>query len=330
MRLLPQTHAVRICADTRTLRTTRGNLQYDQLVLAHGAQAALPPALPAACVWRVNHLGAYQKLRAALGNGEASGPKDVLIVGAGLIGSELANDLALAGHRITLLDTQGEPLARWQSDHAGSQLLGAWKDLPIRFIGGVQVACVERNVDRIEGRDEVRFCVTTTDGQTFVVDQVVAATGLATPSRLAQSAGLDWNQGIAVQAATLRQELGGFLLSLGGMHASSAFQTRPRPHDAPDLASGRPHSLCFVHESAICDRDEWSRGGKRAANAEIGPDVLVTTPSPFGPQGLESEPRGEVGLTGAFASSTHPILALKPEAAAAPARVPLIGIVPLL
>ncbi len=204
VRLLPQTHAVRICADTRTLRTTRGNLHYDQLVLAHGAQAALPPALPPTYVWRVNHLGAYQKLRAALGNGEASGPKDVLIVGAGLIGSELANDLALGGHRITLLDTQAEPLARWQSDHAGQQLLGAWKDLPIRFIGGVQVAGVERDVDRSEGRDEGRYCVTTTDGQTFVVDQVVAATGLATPSRLSQSAGLDWNQGIAVQADTLR------------------------------------------------------------------------------------------------------------------------------
>jgi NADPH-dependent 2,4-dienoyl-CoA reductase/sulfur reductase-like enzyme len=49
VRLLAHTHAVRICADTRTLRTTRGNLRYDHLVLAHGAQAALPPALPAAC-----------------------------------------------------------------------------------------------------------------------------------------------------------------------------------------------------------------------------------------------------------------------------------------
>jgi rubredoxin-NAD+ reductase len=39
----------------------------------------------------------------------------VLIVGAGLIGSELANDLALGGHRITLLDVQAEPLARWHA-----------------------------------------------------------------------------------------------------------------------------------------------------------------------------------------------------------------------
>jgi rubredoxin-NAD+ reductase len=196
VRLLPQTHAVRICADTRTLRTTRGNLHYDQLVLAHGAQAALSPALPPACVWRVNHLGAYQKLRAALGRSETAGPKDVVIVGAGLVGSELANDLALDGHQITLLDSQLEPLARWRAERAGPQLLGAWQSLPIRFIGGVQVACV----DPAEGR----YRVTTTDGQVFVADQVVAATGLVTPSRLAQSAGLAWDQGIAVEATTLR------------------------------------------------------------------------------------------------------------------------------
>jgi rubredoxin-NAD+ reductase len=37
-----------------------------------------------------------------------------------------------------------------------------------------------------------------------VADQVIAAAGLATPSRLAQSAALAWNQGIAVDAATMR------------------------------------------------------------------------------------------------------------------------------
>lgn len=192
VRLLANTHAVRVCAGTRTLRTTRGNLRYDHLVLAHGAQAPLPAALPAALVWRINHLCAYQRLRSALGNT----PKDVLIVGAGLIGSELANDLALGGHRITLLDTQAEPLARWHAEQAGGRLLDAWKDLSIRFIGGVQVAQVDKAGDR--------YRVRTACGQPFAADQVVAAIGLATPSRLARSAGLSWNQGIAVEAATLR------------------------------------------------------------------------------------------------------------------------------
>ncbi len=192
VRLLTHTHAIRICTDTRQLRTTRGNLRYDQLVLAHGAQATLPTALPAALCWRINHLGAYLQLRHALGDT----PKDVLIVGAGLIGSELANDLALGGHRIRLLDVQTEPLARWQTQHAGQQVLQAWKDLSIEFLGGVSVASVEKI-----GR---HLRVTTTCGQRFVSDQVIAAVGLHTPARLAHSAGLTWKNGIAVDPQTLR------------------------------------------------------------------------------------------------------------------------------
>ena len=192
LRLLAHTHAIRICTDTRQLRTTRGTLPYAHLVLAHGAQPALPPSLPAALCWRVNHLGAYLRLRAALGDT----PKDVLIVGAGLVGSELANDLALGGHRITLLDVQAEPLARWTGEQAGTQVLQAWQDLPIHFVGGVRVASVEK----IHGR----YRVTTECGQRFAADQVIAATGLQTPGRLAQGAGLAWRNGIAVAPDTLR------------------------------------------------------------------------------------------------------------------------------
>lgn len=192
VRLLAHTQAVRVCADTHTLRTTRGTIRYDRLVLAHGAQAALPSTLPAALCWRINHLAAYQRLRAALGDT----PKDVVIVGAGLIGSELANDLALGGHRITLLDVQAAPLARWPAETAGAPLLDAWKDLSIHFVGGVQVAALEQ----VAGR----YRLTTTCGQRFAADQVIAAAGLQTPPRLAQSAGLAWNNGIAVDAATLR------------------------------------------------------------------------------------------------------------------------------
>ncbi|MBC7469899.1 MAG: FAD-dependent oxidoreductase [Ramlibacter sp.] len=190
VQLLCGTHAIRISRDTRQLRTTRGTLRYERLVLAHGAQPALRAELPAALCWRINHLGAYQRLRTALGEK----PSDVLIVGAGLIGSELANDLALGGHRITLLDVQTQPLARWST--AGGGLLEAWKDLAIRFVGAVAVASVERV--------GARFRVTTECGQRFAADHVIAATGLQTPGRLAQGAGLAWNNGIAVERQTLR------------------------------------------------------------------------------------------------------------------------------
>lgn len=192
VRLRARTDVVRICPDTRSLRTTRGVLRYDQLVLAHGAQACLPPALPAELCWRINHLDAYRRLRKALGDA----PRDVLIMGAGLIGCELANDLALGGHRITLIDQAPHPLGRWPQADAATPLLAAWQDLNIRFVGGVQV----QQLERVGGA----LRLSTTCGQRFAADQVIVAAGLATPPRLAQSAGLAWQNGIAVDAATLR------------------------------------------------------------------------------------------------------------------------------
>ena len=195
VRLLSETHAVHVDSATQTLRTTRGTLRYEHLVLAHGAQAALPPSLPASLCWRVNHLGMYLRLCAALGDVKTAGAKAVLIVGAGLVGSELANDLALGGHHVTLIDTQDQPLARWPSEQAGQPLLAAWQSLSLRFVGGVSVASLARKGQGYQLR--------TMDGQTFDADQVIAATGLHTPSRLARSAGLAWRDGIAVDAETL-------------------------------------------------------------------------------------------------------------------------------
>lgn len=200
VRLMAQTQATRVCPRTLVLSTTRGNLPFAELVLAHGAQVALPPTLPAELCWRINHLDAYLRLRQSLGLPDAGVLPEgvaphVAIVGAGLIGSELANDLALAGCRITLVDPQPEPLARWQAQGAGQTALQAWQDLPIRFIGGVGVQAVE------DAGAHKRLCLS--NGEVLQVDQVIAATGLATPNRLASSAGLAWNQGIALDPVTL-------------------------------------------------------------------------------------------------------------------------------
>jgi len=193
--LLAHTHAVSITPASRQLRTSRGTLRYRQLVLAHGAQARCLPQLPPALCWHINHLQAYAQFRMALGNK----PQHIAIVGAGLIGSELANDLALAGHQVTLLDLQDRPLAACLSEAQSRQLLHAWAELPLRFVGGVKVEQVTQLAG--EGQDAKR--IHTSCGQRFTVDHIIVAAGLETPNRLARSAGLGWNGGIEVQAATL-------------------------------------------------------------------------------------------------------------------------------
>jgi len=207
LRLRCHTHAVAIDVPTRRLRTTRGALRWHHLVLAQGAEPACPAALPAALVWRINDLNAYQRLRSAL----ADRPQRVAIVGAGLVGCELANDLALAGHAITLLDVQAWPLASQVPPAVGQRLLQAWQGLPIEFRGGVQVAGVERvGVDSCSDRPPVgahprALLLSLKDGTELQVDQIIAATGLRAAGRLAASAGLAWDAaagGIPVNAST--------------------------------------------------------------------------------------------------------------------------------
>ncbi len=200
VRLLAHTQAVRITPASRQLRTTRGTLRYRHLVLAHGARARTLPQLPDALCWRINHLQTYAKFRAALG----SPPQRVAVVGAGLIGCELANDLALAGHRVTLIDVAARPLAAALSAAQSQQLLDAWAGLPISFVGGVQV-------DGVSASDTGKQ-ISTTCGRQVGVDHIVVAAGLQTPGRLAASAGLDFNRGIAVAADTLAT-------SVPGIHA---------------------------------------------------------------------------------------------------------------
>ena len=201
VKLLAHTAAVRITPASRQLRTSRGTLRYQHLVLAHGAEARTLPLFPPALCWRINHLNVYTRFRAQLGDQ----PQRIAVVGAGLIGSELANDLALAGHHITLLDVADRPLAAALPPAQSAQLLAAWQALPLTFVGNMAVS-------RVQAMANGRKAISTESGDMFEVDHIILAAGLQTPSRLADTAGLAWHNGIAVQPTTLAT-------SVPGIHA---------------------------------------------------------------------------------------------------------------
>ena len=96
---------------------------------------------------------------------------------------------------MTLLDINERPLAQLLGEDTSRELLAAWQGLPLEFIGGVRITGVS-------DQDGVRT-VHANDGRRFDAEHLIAATGLQTPHRLAQSAGLSWNNGIAVDPLTL-------------------------------------------------------------------------------------------------------------------------------
>ena len=198
--LLANTFAVGLSPALKQLRTTRGTLTYRALVLAHGARPALPPVLPETLCWRINHLHGWAGLQTSL----AGGARRVAVVGAGMIGCELAEDLAHAGHAVTLIDQQQGPLANLLPAPAVQRLSRHLAKLGVTFLGGTRVAAVA-------AADGGR-AITLEDGHRLHVDQVVAATGLITEPRLARQAGLAFDRGIVVDGDTLAT-------SQAGIHA---------------------------------------------------------------------------------------------------------------
>lgn len=195
--LYSKTTAVSIHTARNIVRTTLGSFHYQHLVLAQGAQTHLPEYLPPQYCWRVNHLTQYTQFRAVLG----TAPRRVLVVGAGLIGSEIANDLALGGHAITLVDVAERPLERVLKDPSQSAaLLKAWEKLTIEFLGQTEVLKVEPSVEPSRSNC---YEIHLSHERRLMVDAVLVATGLRTCDRLAKSAGLNWSNGIKVDPTTL-------------------------------------------------------------------------------------------------------------------------------
>jgi rubredoxin-NAD+ reductase len=193
VKLMANTFAIGIAPGLRQLRTTRGKLRYTDLVLAQGAKPVLPPSLPANLCWRVNDLAGWSGLQRRL----KEGPRRVVIVGAGMVGCEMAEDFTRAGHSVILIDLSRQPLAGLLPPRASERLHASFEAQGILFSGQTQVSEVTGTATGVKHID-------TADGRTFECDEIVVATGLATESRLARGGALDFDRGIVVDPLTLR------------------------------------------------------------------------------------------------------------------------------
>lgn len=196
--LLAHTFVTNIDSHTKTLSTTRGQVHYDKLVLAIGANPAYPPTIDKDKAWHINHLDKFSQLYPRL-----TTPSNIAIIGAGMVGVELAEDLTNAGHKVSLIDVSPRPLSAILPKIAGERMLSALQKLGITWLGFSMVQGVAVN----EQGYEISLFDCASDSTTALpFDEIIVATGLVVDDRLPSRAGVDFDKrtGICVNPTTLQ------------------------------------------------------------------------------------------------------------------------------
>lgn len=189
LRLLAYATVQALDVGRRVLHTDQGDIGWRDLVLAIGAS---PVRLTvsgdgAVDVRAVNSLDDYRALRARL-----TVARRVAIIGAGLVGCELANDLRTGGHAVTLYDRAPRPLSRLLPEAAARRMGDALVDAGVEWRPGVDIARIDR-----AGEQSV---IHTSDGRCDTFDVVLSALGLTLDAPWVTAAGIATGAGLQVDA----------------------------------------------------------------------------------------------------------------------------------
>ncbi|OWJ95442.1 FAD-dependent oxidoreductase [Pseudomonas sp. A46] len=181
------TRVTGIDPDQRRLWIGEEAVPYRDLVLAWGADTIRVPVEGNArdAIFPINDLEDYARFRAA-----AAGKRKVLILGAGLIGCEFANDLSLGGLEVELVAPCEQVMPGLLHPAAAAAVQAGLEGLGARFHLGPVLARLDRGEDGLEAL--------LSDGTRIRCDLVVSAVGLRPRTALAAAAGLAVNRGVVV------------------------------------------------------------------------------------------------------------------------------------
>ncbi|MEU4654937.1 FAD-dependent oxidoreductase [Streptomyces sp. NPDC023723] len=178
--------AVRLDTDARRLVLDDGErLAYRTLVLATGLHARTLPRQPAlAGVHTLRTLRDARRLRADL-----EGTRRVVVVGAGVLGCEIAATARTLGHYVTLVEPEPHPMRRVLGDRLGAHVARLHTGRGVRLLTSTAVAGPVGAHGRVTG-------VRTAHGEVLPADVVVVAVGGRPATDWLAGSGLTLDDGV--------------------------------------------------------------------------------------------------------------------------------------
>ena len=261
-----RTHTRISCIDPGHKRLWIGEeaVSYRDLVLAWGAETVRVPVEGDAAdlIFPINDLEDYARFRAA-----AAGKRRVLLLGAGLIGCEFANDLILGGYEIDLVAPCEQVMPTLLHPAAAAAVQAGLEGIGARFRLGPVLNRLQRTADGLEAH--------LSDGEVIHCDLVVSAIGLRPRVDLAAAAGLQINRGIMVDR------------HLKTSHANI--------YALGDCAEVDGLNLLYVMPLMSCARALAQTLAGNATAVSYGP-MPITVKTPVCPLVVSPAPRGTEGV----------------------------------
>ncbi|HCH38991.1 MAG TPA: NADH:flavorubredoxin reductase NorW [Enterobacter sp.] len=187
LRLFPYTWVTDIDAAAHVVKGKDKQWSYDKLVLATGASAFVPPVAGRELMLTLNSQTEYRASESTLRDA-----RRVMIVGAGLIGSELAMDFCRAGKEVTLVDHSASILSALMPAEVSSRLQHRLTDMGVHLLLKSQLQSLTQT--------DTGICALLDRDRCLEVDVVIAATGLRPEIGLAQRAGAETDRGVKVDS----------------------------------------------------------------------------------------------------------------------------------
>lgn len=228
---------VRLLPESREVVYRDGEHEnYDTLLIAAGADSSRPPVRGLA---ESGYLGFHTIVDCLRLLKELENRKEITVMGAGLVGMEVAIGLVERGCKVTVIEKETRLLPLYFDPEAESIIRSIFRDKGVNLMTGQEV----NRVSRDEGKVRLSF----SDGKSIHTDLLVTCTGVAARAGFIEGSGIRVNRGILVNNR--------MMTNVPDIYAAGDIA------EAPDFFTGR-YGMNQIIESAM---DEGEVAGNNMA-----------------------------------------------------------------